>query len=403
MVQPYSRRSFLVGVLTCGSITASATYLLSAPGPPITLRIGSGSDDSGGRETLIRQWNVAHPEAQAAIVPYGSSTSDQRVELQNAARDHTVDIVNLDVIDVPAFAEEGLIEPIDVPHNRAYLSKPLQTCQWQGRDYAVPFNSDVGVLFRRGPGGTTEPRLAEFLTERNPGTLLMQLSPANSASYEAFVVNVLELVATLDSGLLREEDGLLSQLPPDEALIRWRTVLNTIRNSLTAERLIAADTEDSATDRFNEGEADYLRNWPTAWPALEAYRRDKAPADQLDVLALPQGMLGGQNLALVAGGPHRDQAWRLIEFLTGPESQKVLAMHGFVPTHRRAYDDNVGVVRAVPHLGLLRDLVEGARLRPIHPGYRAFADVMVRHALPALRDGRPVEREFIDAMHRELS
>ncbi len=107
VTEPYSRRSFIVGVLTCGAVTASATYLLSDPGPDITLRIGSGSDDSGGRQLLIEQWNEAHPEALASILEFGSSTSDQRLELRNAARSHGVDIVNLDVIDVPEFAREG--------------------------------------------------------------------------------------------------------------------------------------------------------------------------------------------------------------------------------------------------------------------------------------------------------
>ncbi|GAB7047115.1 extracellular solute-binding protein [Catenuloplanes indicus] len=406
MAQPYSRRSFLIGVLTCGSITASLTYLLSSPARNVTLRIGSGSDSSGGRETLIRQWNVAHPEAEAAIVPYGSTSSDQRIELQNAARTHSVDIVNLDLVDVPEFAKEGLIEPIEIPHNRAYLSKPLETCRWQDRDYAVPFNSDVGVMFRRVPGDDDQavPRLADFLTDRAPGTLLTQLAPANSSAEEAFVVNVLELVSTLDPGLIREEDGLLSQLPPDEAVLRWRTVLHTIRNSVLAGRLRTTGSEQEATDQFNKGTTGYMRNWPTAWPQLEANRRaSTSSGDRLDLLPLPKGMLGGQNLALVRGGPHREQAWRLIEFLTAPESQKVLALHGFVPTHRRAYDDNAGVVRVVPHLGLLRDLVEDSRLRPIHPGYRTFAGVVKRYALAALRDNQQVDREFVDAMHRALS
>ncbi len=121
MELPYSRRSFIVGVLTCGSVTASATYLLSDPGPDITLRIGSGSDPSGGRELLIRQWNAMHREAKAEIIEFGTSTTDQRERLRDAARTHAVDIVNLDVIDVPAFAQDGLIEELDL--STPYLSK----------------------------------------------------------------------------------------------------------------------------------------------------------------------------------------------------------------------------------------------------------------------------------------
>lgn len=407
VAQPYSRRSFIVGVLTCGSVTASATYLLSDPGPDITLRIGSGSDDSGGRELLIRQWNAAHPEATATIVEFGSSTSDQRVELRDAARTHAVDIVNLDVIDVPAFAQDGLIEPIDVSTIAlSYLSKTLETCRWNGREYAVPFNSDVGVLYRRAPGGqppdAKTPQLSDFLTERPPGTLLMQLKPANSASDEAFVVNVLELVSTLDDGLIGEK-GMLSQLPPIEAVDRWRTVFERIRSALEAGRLAPTDTEQAGTDAFNEGGPGFLRNWPTEWPELEAHRRERTPGDRLDVLPLPHGVLGGQNLALVSGGPHRRQALELIKFLTAPESQKVLAMHGFVPTHLRAYDSEAGVTRMVPHLGALRDAVEESQLRPIHPGYREFAAVVREHAYAALWEGKRVERDFLDAMYRALS
>jgi multiple sugar transport system substrate-binding protein len=407
MEMPYSRRSFIVGVLTCGSVTASATYLLSDAGSDITLRIGSGSDDSGGRQLLIDQWNAAHPEARATIIEFGTSTTDQRVELRDAARTHAVDIVNLDVIDVPAFARDRLIEPIDVRRvSLPYLSRALETCRWDGREYAVPFNSDVGVLYRRAPAGDAPPaqppRLAEFLTEATPGAVLMQLQPTNSASDEAFVVNVLELVTTLDEGLL-DDQGLLAEISPDEAVGRWNTRFNVIRNSLRAGRLRPTDTEQAGTDEFNEGGIGFLRNWPTEWPELEAYRREKTPGERLDVLPLPGGVLGGQNLAVVSGGPHRGPALELIKFLTAPESQKVLALHGFVPTHLRAYDGDAGVNRLVPHLGVLRDAVENSRLRPIHPGYRDFSAVIREHAYAALWEDRQVGRDFLNAMQQALS
>ncbi|MFI5838183.1 extracellular solute-binding protein [Catenuloplanes sp. NPDC051500] len=408
MEMPYSRRSFIVGVLTCGSVTASATYLLSDPGSDITLRIGSGSDDSGGRKLLIDQWNAAHPEARATIDEFGSSTTDQRIELRDAARRHAVDIVNLDVIDVPAFAEEGLIAPLDTP--LPYLSRALETCRWAGRDYAVPFNSDVGVLYRRTPAGqepaTGTPELRTFLGGAPPGALLMQLNPSNSASDEAFVVNVLELINSYDTYLFTP-DGMPAQLPPVEAVGRWNTVFTLIRNALEAGRLVATATEQESTEAFTKGTAGFLRNWPTEWPELEAARRKQAPGDRLDLLKfpLPGGMLGGQNLAVVSGGPHQRQARALIDFLTSPESQKVLALHGFVPTHVRAYDGATGVTRLVPHLDVLRDAVEHSVLRPVHPGYRAFSAVIRKYAYEALfSPARPqVGLDFIDAMTRALS
>ncbi|WP_033340429.1 extracellular solute-binding protein [Catenuloplanes japonicus] len=404
MELPYSRRSFIVGVLTCGSVTASATYLLSDPGPDITLRIGSGSDPSGGRELLIRQWNAMHREAKAEIIEFGTSTTDQRERLRDAARTHAVDIVNLDVIDVPAFAQDGLIEELDL--STPYLSKALETCRWNGRQYAVPFNSDVGVLYRRAPAGQErpgkEPVLLDFLGDASPGSLLMQLQPSNSASDEAFVVNVLELAQAYQRTLF-DTNGRPAQKPPKDGVDSWNLLFTQIRTSVDAGRLLQMDTEQASTDAFNEDKADFLRNWPTAWPALEASRREKERGDRLDVLPLPGGVLGGQNLAVVSGGPHRRQALELITFLTSPESQKVLALHGFVPTHLGAYDDDVGVSRMVPHLNMLRDAVEGSRLRPMHPGYRAFSAVIREHAYAALWEDVSIERDFLNAMQQALS
>jgi multiple sugar transport system substrate-binding protein len=407
MEMPYSRRSFIVGVLTCGSVTASATYLLSDPGPDITLRIGSGSDDSGGRKLLIRQWNETHPESTAEIIEFGTSTTDQREQLRNAARTHAVDIVNLDVIDVPAFAQDGLIEPIDISElPLSYLSKTLETCRWAGREYALPFNSDVGVLYHSAPMSQARPAVApvlnDFLGDKAPGTVLMQLQPSNSASDEAFVVNVLELVNARDT-VLFDERSMPSQQPPDDATRSWNLVFDAIRTSVGAKRIKQRDTEQASTDAFNDHEADFLRNWPTEWPELEAFRRREERGDRLDLLPLPGGVLGGQNLAVVSGGPHRRRALDLIRFLTSAESQKVLAMHGFVPTHLGAYDKDAGVNRMVPHLDLLRDAVEGSWLRPIHPGYRDFSAVIREHAYAALWEDVRIERDFINAMNQALS
>jgi multiple sugar transport system substrate-binding protein len=403
--EQYSRRSFLTGVLACGTLSASAAYLL--PGGrtagPVELRIATGEDNTGGRGVLLDMWNRANPRVTARVDTINSGTGDERAVMLSRAQAGEADIINLDVIHIPEFAAKGLITPIPLVNSLEFLEPTLRMSlvpDQPDRFWAAPFNTDVGMLFlRRADQRPTEVRSLADVIDRIPAgsrQFVAQLRAAASTSDEAFVINVLEHALARDAKILGDS-GM-----PSIDLGRWQQALRPLRDAITAGRIALSDTEDNTRDMFLRERRPYMRNWPVKFRELQRARDADANASRLQVDPLPTGILGGQSLALVANSPHAEQAIELIHFLTDQPAQKIIAAHGLAPTRIAAYaDPNLEVL--VPYLSALREAVEKSRPRPIHPNYRNFARSLRLHANAYLFEGTELSLDFITDIKNSLS
>lgn len=381
MAAQYSRRSFLAGVVSTGLVSAGATFLLpggrtrsdSLSGRP---RLCTGTDLTGARAAVIGMWNEANPDAKVELdeVPGGSRA--ERDSMVERIKNGAVDIVNLDVVDIREFAKEGYIKQISLP-TRTYfpaVERVHRVAADSGRYWAVPFNSDVGMLFSRGTAGldTRQPLLPQVIRRDNRGVarFVGQLLPDTENDTEAFVVNVLEHALSVDSGIL-DRDGRVAEDP-----VRWQDALAPLRRAVLHNDVVRARNEEETRDLFEAG-LTYMRNWPARYRGLR---------HQVALLRLPSGILGGQSLALVANAANVDTSVRFIEFATSAAAQRVAAAHGLAPALTHAYDDP-SLLRAMPHLEAVKSALEHAVPRPTHRHYRDFASAVRRHVLPFL--GQP--------------
>jgi multiple sugar transport system substrate-binding protein len=404
MAERYSRRDFLIGVLACGTLTAGSLYLL--PGgrsiPAIELTLVTGADDTGARDLLIEMWNRANPSATVRTIVVQGDTGDQRRAMVDLARSGRADILNLDIIHIPYFAREELITPIEIDDPNAFLDRTLMANRVDGetrRYWAVPFNTDVGLLFQRVSGDALAPdrvTLAEVIDDAPAGSrrFVGQLRPTASVSHEAFVVNLLEHALSRDPSILAE-DGT-----PSYDLPRWRNALEPLAGAIADGRIALADTEANTIDQFmaiDGSRPQAMRNWPVAYRTLQERNDVDVRAGRIRVDSLPIGVLGGQSLALVSRSPHHSAAVEFIRFVTDEAAQKVLAAHGLAPTRIAAYND-VNLQAFIPHLATVRGAVETARPRPIHPNYAEFAATVVRHGQALLHEGTELPPQFIEEL-----
>ena len=150
---------FAAGVLA-GAVLASGVVVYVVPkfnargwesGDLVLL---SGRDDSvgGQRQVLIQEWNQLHPDHRVRIDQVTSIADAQRSEMLARARGDggAVDVLNLDVAWLPEFAEAKLIRRIsDAGVDRlAFLRGPLETCEYNGKLWGLPFNTDAALLYR---------------------------------------------------------------------------------------------------------------------------------------------------------------------------------------------------------------------------------------------------------------
>jgi multiple sugar transport system substrate-binding protein len=393
MAELYSRRSFLAGVLTAGTLSTSAGYLL-ARRESITLTLATGADPTGGRQLLVTMWNTLNPDTQIVTREVNSSTRDQFDKFN----DRRADIFNLDAIHIPRFAAKGRIVSI-TPRNDISLLSPVRlVSQRAGTDefWAVPFNTDVGMLFRRVADKTADPEpiLRDVLRDA-PGSFVGQLDTVGTQTDEAFVVNVLEQALAQDDAIL-SPDGVLSF-----SLGQWRDALGPLGDAVRRKRINAEAGEDDTTRAFQRRDLRYMRNWPVGFPALNRAESVKANTAEIRLGRLPTGILGGQGLAVSRDCEHRDEAERAIHFLTDTPAQKLLATFGFAPTGVDAYID--GQMRAaMPHLSTIRYAVEASRPRPMSANYADFAERFADHTHRYLYAGEQLTQRFIQDMQEAL-
>ncbi|GAA1801684.1 ABC transporter substrate-binding protein [Luedemannella flava] len=406
MSEKYSRRDFLTGVLISGTLSTAALSLFPGSRSPVhvELRLLSGVDPTGARQLLVDMWNRANPNTTVHLIGSEGATGDQRKQMETDARKGVVDIVNLDTIHIRAFVDQNLIVPVEVDDTEVFLAPTIRANRVDGaadRLWAVPFNTDVGMLFERTPAGARPgtPKLAQVIDRLPAGGLQFvgQLAPSSSASHEAFVINILEHALSRDPKII-DADGT-----PVYDLATWQQAVEPLHRALRDGRVAATSSEDETLARFTtDPRPRYMRNWPVAYRNLQKNLDEDARAGRIEVSKLPIGVLGGQSLAVVAGSPHHGRATEVIHFLTGEQAQKVIAAHGLAPTRLSAYNDS-NLRAFVPHLTAVRGAVEEARPRPAHRNYAAFAQAVSDHLRRLLSDDTPLPSRFIDEMRDALA
>ncbi len=388
MTELYSRRSFLAGVLTAGTLSAGAGYVLTRR-EPVTLTLATGADTTGARNLLVTMWNELNPDARIRTETVNSSTRDQYEKFLGTK----ADIFNLDVIHIRRFADEGLIVPI-APRNEISLLPAVRALSARpGSDdfWAMPFNTDVGMLYRRvtdKSAADPEPSLRTVLTTA-PGQFVGQLDTVSPQTDEAFVINVLEHALAQDDAILTT-DGVLSF-----SLGQWREALGPLAAAVRARKVGAEAGEGDTIRTFQRSALRYMRNWPVYFPAVDRAERVKRDTVEVRLGRLPAGIIGGQSLAISAECENRDIAEQAIHFLTDKSSQLLLAKYGFAPTGLDAYIDQ-RLAESLPHLKVIRYAVESSRPRPAHKNYAEFARLFAQHTHRLLYDGEQLTQRFIE-------
>ncbi|MBT3152678.1 extracellular solute-binding protein [Streptomyces sp. CHD11] len=402
---------------------------------PGTIVVASGRDVTGKngiRQQLIDAWNLREQRAgsqfQARLVELPGSADEQRSQLLGALQSGSADydVVNLDVTWVPEFAEAGLIRelPEDLV-DRDVIPSVAGTARWDGKVYAAPFNSDVGLLYYRRDyldrAGVERPDPRDGLTWQQLQHLVDALDArldrdayssgwtTQLAAYEGRTVNAVEAFASaVEDFALVDEDGhytgTVAELTEGIAELGRRTA-----PAYTLEDAARSDEATSLSD-FTEGRTAFLRHWPYVYPALFQTFTE----EQLGVAPLPgKAVLGGQNLGVAEASPRPGKAADLIRFLTGRQSERCLLEAGFAATRTSAYEDGerctavtVAPSRSATGEGadpvprdkggrplyaatILKEALRDAVQRPRTPLYGAFTQTLTTQLGPLLRNGRP--------------
>ncbi|MFQ5957651.1 MAG: ABC transporter substrate-binding protein, partial [Candidatus Brocadiales bacterium] len=351
----------------------------------------------GGKtiEELIRKFERQNPDIKVVeeILPATTDEQHQFYITNLEGRASSFDVMSLDIIWIPEFAQAGWLENLTerMPEGeiQKFLEGPVEADTYNRQLYAVPWYVDAGVLYYRkdllGEHGLKPPSTLEELVASARKVLDEEKDPKlygfiwQGKQYEGLVCVTLEFIRG-NGGQVLDKEGNCRLKDPSvtDALGFMRDLIYEYKVSPT---LVTTADEESTRHIFGRGRALYMRNWPYAWNLFQ--EEGSKVRGLVGVVAMPpfrgnEGVatLGGWQLGINRYSRNHDASWRFIEFMTNYESQKSLALGaGFKPTRKAVYPDP-DLIREQPFIAELYPIIADARPRPVTPFYLMISQVL---------------------------
>ena len=373
-----------------GEILSRQVARFMEANPGVTVRIQQTPDDATQRHQLYVQWLNA--------------------------RVGSPDVLQLDVIWTAEFAAAGWILPLDRfgPDRADFFPATIAANEWRGVLYAIPWFVDAGMLYWRSD-----------LMDRAPQSMVELSSAARrvmdgrgirhgivwqGARYEGLVTVFTEYLGAFGGSIL-DADGRVAVDSPSagRALTFMR---DQIRSGITPREALTWH-EEECRFAFQNGAAVFMRNWPYAVAPMSDAGESRV-AGRFAVAPMPgaeggraTASLGGAQLAINAWSRNPDVAYRLIAFLTAPETMLERAdVVGQYPPRLSLYDSPALAASLPVAPDEVRRIISAATPRPVTPLYAELSaelQVALHRALtgeaepqPALAAAAAKMREIID-------
>ncbi|MFF7315721.1 ABC transporter substrate-binding protein [Streptomyces albogriseolus] len=375
-----------------------------------------GGDDDGSRPTL--NW-YNFPDDSGALqeaadrcsresggryrieynkLPRAADGQRQQMVRRLAAEDDSLDILGLDVTWAAEFAEARWIKEWTGENKRrateGTLDVPLQTATWKGKLYAVPYNTNIQLLwYRRDLVPKPPTTWAEVLDMSRD--LARRGKPhyveIQGAQYEGLTVWFNSLVNSAGGSILNPSATEPSLGPPT---VRAASIMRDLARSPAADPSLPNQMEDQNRLAMESGVAAFEINYPFVYPSMRSnnptlfkdFRWAVYPRVDADRPSRPT--IGGIDLAVSAYSRHPDLAFDAALCLRDRENQLGAALKGGLPPTLRSLYDEPEFMKEYPFSKEVLASLESASVRPLTPAYQNVS-IAVSHTLSPPSGIRP--------------
>jgi ABC-type glycerol-3-phosphate transport system substrate-binding protein len=355
----------------------------------IVLRFWDNQQTESGlsqyQQEAVRSFEAENPNIKVEVttVPYPEYQQRLLTAVQGG---NAPDVSTIDQIWVAAFAAAGVIEPLDELAASAKISADTffpgawASANYDGRLWGIPFNVDVWQFSFYNEdllkAAAIDPAsLATFEGLKAAGEKLTD-EAAGKYGIGLFAHKGEDTVVVMDSfifsngGQVLNEDGSCGLT--SDASVEALAYLQSL--GPYAPRGIANASSGDMRELFLNGSLAV-----EFWPALEQPTLQKSALDWDFVVGTapegktPIGTFGGWNLVVYSDSPHKEAAWKFIQFLTREDvNGKVVDL---IPANVKAADAFLRANRTGPELIL--EHLDNAAPRPLSPRYLEVSDIQV--------------------------
>jgi len=312
---------------------------------PVTIKLGMWSSSPAEKKIVddqIAKFKEKYPNIDVQIE---TIVGDYMQKLQTELASNTApDIFYLDSMPAPQLMSSGVLEPLD-----DYIKKYnvdvndfepalLSAFQWEGKTYGLPKDFNTLALFYNKDmfkaAGINEPPktweelrdVAKKLTKDGVKGLVLS---ADLARFDAFI--------NQNGGSVYQDGKVTLNLPENAQALDFYVSL------ITKDKV--ADTPQNMGEGWN-GDAFAAKK---AAMAIEGgwmipFLKEKAPDLNYGIAELPAGKQKSTMAFTVAyvmnkNSKHKDEAFKLIEFLTGKEGQQFVVDSGLALPSRKSMQE----------------------------------------------------------------
>lgn len=383
----------------------------------VTIVYARNVDTTGAIDLVIEAFEKKFPNINVKFreMPADTGQTHDQYVTALSSQSSEIDVFNADVIWPAEFAQadyalelDRFIEKDNIDME-AYFPGTVASGTFNGKQWAMPNYTDAGVLFYRSDIVEEPPKTWDELAEMagslqgEKGTDFGYLMQA--AQYEGLVCNAIEYIASYGGKIIDENNKPVANSP--ETIKAIKKMQEIVNSDFVPDNILNFKEVDTET-AFIEGKSVFARNWPYMQASAADESRSKV-AGNVKITTLPAGdagsasTLGGWMTMINRYSEHPEAAWEFVKFLTGPEGQKITAIHGGrAPTLKALYDDPE--VKEASELFANPEFIkvlESAVSRPVTPIYPEISDILQIELSKALA-GEQTAEEAAERMQSKM-
>ena len=362
----------------------------AADGQKVTISILSSDDFAGFRKKVIPDFEKANPNIQVNFSSVGYDALHQKEVTAIAGGSNSYDIIDVDCIWTPEYVTNGYIDKIDDRMTSDMKSGiapvALDILKYKDSYYGLPMFNDLFFMYYnkdilKKAGITQLPKTWDDFTSvcqtiQKKG--LAQYGTAwGWAQAEGLVCYYMTFLKAYGGDLVDGNGKPSVNTPQNIAALQYMTDSLT-KTKISDPASVTAD-DRNAISLFSHGKLPFVFDWSFAWSTFNDASQSNVvgkvgigliPGSDKVVSASCAGSMG---LAITSTSKHKDEAWKLIEFLASKEIQKRQAQEaGSLPIWNDLFNDP-DLVKANPSLPDMLKQVQYAYNRPSLTWYNEFS------------------------------